>query len=337
MRRMWTTVALTLGALCVAPAVSQAATITLTDDAGAPVPLVNGLQVRNMAPDLTVTPAGSERYTLSVTGPNGAPAASPASCTTSTFPRTIEYSANGVYTVTLTTFTNTACTGGTTSTIAFSIAASVAVAPPTGAVLTRRPGSFVTIAYNVPFTPNPGVTLYQSFLAKGAVLGADGLTPVPGAKSLFPDTTKNVIPVRFESPGSYQIVARAQKGTAFSPWSAPIGVRVFAPFDFQGSPTFPDSRGPSYKLRVVLREKAAKGRVRIRIARGRSGGRFRSIGSARIRKGRFSKRFTLSRTGVYRLRYSYKGNALVAAGTVTQRVRITRRVFLPGATATSLD
>jgi hypothetical protein len=33
------------------------------------------------------------------------------------------------------------------------------------------------------------------------------------------------------------------------------------------------------------------------------------------------------RTGIYRLRYSYKGSSLVAGGRVTEQVRIRRRVF----------
>ena len=48
----------------------------------------------------------------------------------------------------------------------------------------------------------------------------------------------------------------------------------------------------------------------ISIARGKKRGKFRRIGKAKINsKGRFSKRFTVRRTGTYRLRYTYKGSS----------------------------
>ena len=66
----------------------------------------------------------------------------------------------------------------------------------------------------------------------------------------------------------------------------------------------------------------------ISVARGRKRGKFRRIGSAKINsKGRFVKKFRIRRTGVYRLRYSYRGSSLVAGGRVTEAIRIRRRIF----------
>ena len=66
--------------------------------------------------------------------------------------------------------------------------------------------------------------------------------------------------------------------------------------------------------------------VRVKESRGKKGGRYHSLGSAKISsKATFTKRFTLRRTGYYRLRFKYKGSATVAGGTVVSRVRITRR------------
>ena len=51
----------------------------------------------------------------------------------------------------------------------------------------------------------------------------------------------------------YLIVARAQRGQFFTPWSPAISVNAIAPFDLDHV-TFPDARGPSYKLRGQIRE-----------------------------------------------------------------------------------
>ena len=123
------------------------------------------------------------------------------------------------------------------------------------------------------------------------------------------------------------IVARVQKGAFFTPWSAPVFVAAVAPFDLVRT-SFPDARGPRYKVRGQIRELAARGKVTVSIASGRKKGKFHRVGKAKINsKGRFTKRFKVRRTGVYRLRYSYKGSSLVAAGRVTERVRIRRRIF----------
>jgi hypothetical protein len=74
-----------------------------------------------------------------------------------------------------------------------------------------------------------------------------------------------------------------------------------------------------------MNEKATSGQVSIAIARGSKGGRYRSLGSVKIRGQAISKRFRLTRSGTYRLRFKYKGNALVAPGFAVERIRITRR------------
>ena len=81
-------------------------------------------------------------------------------------------------------------------------------------------------------------------------------------------------------------------------------------------------------MRGQVRERAARGKVTVYIARGKKKGKFRKIGKAKINsKGRFTKRFTVQKTGVYRMRYTYKGSSLVAGGKVTEQIRIRRRIF----------
>ena len=62
--------------------------------------------------------------------------------------------------------------------------------------------------------------------------------------------------------------------------------------------TFPDSRGPRYKLRGQLRERVARGKVTIAIAKRWKKGKFRKLGSAKLNsKGRFTKKFRVSGYG----------------------------------------
>ena len=75
-----------------------------------------------------------------------------------------------------------------------------------------------------------------------------------------------------------------------------------APFDLS-SVSFPDSRGPSYQLRGIVREKAIAGsRVTVAAAKGKKGKRFRTLGKGKVNsEGVFKVRFRLSR-GTYRIR-----------------------------------
>ena len=315
------------------PAAAPAATVTITGDTGAPVTLNPGAPtgIRHMHPDLGVALAGTEKaFALTVAGPVAA-ASTPRSCATSSVPWGVDYQGNGTYTVTVTTYTNTTCTTGATATsYQVAINAGVALAAPAGPVLTRQPNSFVSNTLQVPVTLNPGALTHDLRVALGGVLAPDGSISGP-SKEVFADTATGTAAVRLDAPGTYLMVGRATgytgaAGQFFSPWSAPITIRAFAPFDFAGAPTFPDSRGPRYKMRVALREKSARGKVTIRIGRGNKG-KLRSIGKARIRRGVFKKSFTLHRTGVYRAQYVFKGSATTAPGTVKAKFRITRRFF----------
>jgi hypothetical protein len=108
-------------------------------------------------------------------------------------------------------------------------------------------------------------------------------------------------------------------------------IRAFAPFDLQRF-SWSDSRGPSYRFSATIRATGANGRVSIAIGRG-SKGKYRSLGSVKITKHRFSKRFKLSKIGKYRIRFKYKGNSTVAPGYEIHKFEITRRVVFRGAVA----
>jgi hypothetical protein len=329
---------LALAVFTAAPATASAApSVTVTGDDGNPAALnpTTPFGLRNM--DITVTvavPASDTRsYTAQIFAPDSVAATPASSCidprfSTSTrgFP---SYRGNGTYTVVLRYFAgNATCTGTATERrFQYTINAGTGVTPPPTRVLTRPANSLVTNNYDLGVALNPGAFGYEVRYARGGVVGPDGAISGPSSET-FVNTSTGLASVRFDKPGRYVIVARAKNGDFFTPWSAAAVVNAIAPFDIDRV-TFPDARGPRYKLRGRVRETAARGsRVTIYIARRWKGGKFRRLGRARVNsKGRFTKRFNQRGYGKYRLRYTFRGNNLVAAGRITQRVTIRRTVF----------
>jgi hypothetical protein len=125
-------------------------------------------------------------------------------------------------------------------------------------------------------------------------------------------------------PGTYTIVARARAFGNYTAWTPPVNFNLIAPFDIS-SRSFPDSRGPSYQVRATLGDAVAAGsRVTVAVAKGKKGKRFRTLGKPKINsKGQITLRFRLSR-GTYRMRYSFKGNSVMARGTIYETIRIKR-------------
>jgi hypothetical protein len=326
-----TAVAVAIAAALTMPAIAGAASVTITGDDGNPVALnpAAATSLRQMKAEVGVTlTAPEKRYTVSTAGPAG-PASTGYTCFSVPTTDRMNYQGNGTYTVTVTTYTDTDTTCNTnakTTTYQVAINAGVALAQPAGVLLTRQPNDLTPIEHQVPITTNPGALTDEIRYASGGVLGPDGSISGPSEQA-FVDPVSGAVKLRLTAPGDYVVVARAQAfSQAFTPWSAPIRFRAVAPFDFVIAPSCTDCRGPRYKLRGQLREKSARGKVKIKLARGNKGGRFRSIGKAKIRRGGvFTKKLTLNRTGVYRAKYIYKGSATTAPGTVTTKFQITRR------------
>ena len=328
--------ALVLSALLPASA-AAVPTVTVTGDAGNPIPLnaaaATGIRNMDVVADVTVPEADATFYTTQVLDQSGTAASSASPCRRTEFGPTwknfADYRGNGTYTVLVSYYgtTDSDCNGPARETrFQYAINAGIGVTGPPGRVLTRAPNSFATNAHALGVSLNPGASLYEVRYALAGVAGPDGAISGPSAET-FVDRATGLASFRFDKPGRYLIVARAKTDDFFTPWSAPVNVNAIAPFDIERV-TFPDARGPSYKLRGQVRERVARGRVTISWARGRKGGKFHRIGRAKINsKGRFTKRFRLRKTGVYRLRYSYKGSSLVAGGRVTEAIRIRRRIF----------
>ena len=318
-------------------------TVTVTGDDGNPIGLGATINIRNMNPQVAPTAiAAGDVYSISVTGPNGAPVAVPATCyeavDTPPSPRSVDYVGNGVYTVVLTQYATADrfCSGAPTkqTPLPFTITASTAVTSPPTPQLTRKPGSFVTNTIPLPIDLNPGALATDAFVALNVAANPDGSlpgTPTP----LFPDATTRTVGVRLDKgPGTYVIAARAKgytgsSGQFFSPWATQAAIRAFGPFDLK-SFRWTDSRGPSYRFHATIMETSATGKVNVAIGRGKKG-KYKSYGTAKIRKHAFSKRFRLS-TGKWRIRFKYKGNSTVAGGFEVRTFQITRHVFFRGAT-----
>lgn len=326
---------LALGLALALPAAAGAATATITNDVGKPTPLSAPTKIRNMSPIFGLAFDPSEkRYAVSITGPAGTVAAPVTACTATSLydPKRISYLGNGTYTAAVTTTTDAGdvdCASGQTSTFQFEIAALAAIAKPTGKLLTRRPGSTSLIGYGFPVGHNPGSEFTEVRYARGVRPQADGSLPGTPPGGLFP-VEQPKASLGFGVAGRYAIIVRPRVGQEVGPWSAPVYVTVLAPFDFAREPVFTDARGPVYKIRGTVREKAANGRkITISLARGAKGGKFTRLRTVTINQatGRFAFKLSARKRGRYRLRYAFGGTKRVAKGTVTQRIRIKRVVL----------
>lgn len=319
---------------------AQAAAVTVTGDDGNPVPLAQNAPagIRNMSPSIGVAfaPNQDTRYSVSYAAPDGVAAATAVNCFTTKVPvnRGLDYRGNGTYTVTVTNFTkaDTNCaTPTSTETYAVVIGGSVALAAPTRRHLIRSANSYSTRTLALPFAANPGATSFEIAYAKGGTIGADGGIAGP-IQTAYLNRTTGQVEFLLREPGTYVAVARASayagSGKFFTPWSAPVTIKAIVPFDLT-SLRFPDSRGPSYQMRGTLRDTNIRGKVSLAIARGKKGGKYRSLGKVKIsKKGTFTKRFTERRTGHYRIRIKYSGSSTAQSGTIVNRIRISRRYAL---------
>ena len=328
------TIAIAAGALV--PASASAIQLTITDDAGNPVPFNGEPAIRNMSPSVGIgfSPNEKANYSASFAGPDGVGTSAPIGCYSIASKRSPDYRGNGTYSVTIQKYGgsdyNCKTPVGSPQVYKYSINGSVSLgAPPAPRVLIRDANSFVTRPVVLPFAGNPGALGNEIRYALNGAVGPDGAIAGPSAEG-FVDSATGTVPLRITAPGRYVAVARAKgfsssTGQFFTPWTAPVTVDAVSPFDIESFRT-PDARGPSYRVRVQIRDRTARGRVSIAYARGRKGGRYRSLGSVKISsKATFSKRLTLRRSGSYRLRVRFKGSPTVAGGTVVSRFRITRR------------
>jgi hypothetical protein len=327
-------VAATAGLLAMsAQGALAASTATITGDAGAPVALTPGvpLTIRNMNVEAVaaVPLADAASYQSYVLDPAGAMVGD-TFCWSSL--RTVTndpfYRGNGTYTLVVQPYSDEDCTAADAKpqiTFQWIVAAGVAIAQPPGAGLTRPPGSFSDNLISLPFTGNPGASIYEVQYALNGQLNPDGSiagTPSSG----FVNTTTGNVEQRFDTPGVYTLVARAVRGSYMTPWSAPVHLTMVGPFDLTTS--FPDQRGPSYSVSGQVREKSARGKITVAIAKGKKGKHFRTLGHAKLSsKATFKLRFHVGKVGWYRLRYSYKGSATVARGAGYESIHITLRRF----------
>lgn len=320
------------------PGPASAATLAVTADDGTGVPVSPPPTLRSLAPKVIPQLApGEGNYSLTVTGPTGQDALEiPQRCRSASnaAPADVAYAGNGAYQVVLTAYgdrdfsCSNAPVGQASGGFAIDARTGVVIQPNQRVVLTRDPGSFVTKEVRLGFVGVAGADTFDIQYARAANLAPDG--SILAGRDAFLDRATGLFSVRADTPGVYSVVSRARTfGTpgGATPWSAPVQFRAFAPFDLQ-SLTFPDARGPSYRLTGDVREDRTRGRVSIAFARGWTGrARYRSAGRATLRTGaRFTKRFRLRRTGRYRVRFRFAGNSTTAPGTIVQRITIRRIV-----------
>lgn len=308
---------------------ADAATVTVTGDDGQPVGLSPTAPptIRNMAPQVGVTlPPGSGRYSVAVTDPANALAADAARCQDPAVATNVgvPYRGNGAYTVTVTNFGlgDTACVTpvGAPEVYRFTVAGAVTLQRRSPFVI-REPDSAARLPLALPIDLNPGAATTEVRFAKDASIRRDGAIRGRSGTGRV-DTTSGTAVLTFRTPGVYTVVARAERDGAATPWSRPVRIRAMAPFDL-GRVRFTDTTGPSFRIEGRVRDRNASGRVSVAIGIGPSGP-FQPIGgSSRIgRDGRFFANFRARAAGVYRLRFTYAGNRLVARGVYVRRFRV---------------
>jgi hypothetical protein len=318
-------------ALVGAASASAAATVTVTGDDGNPVAIAPGTAIRNMSTKIGIGfPTSDGHFNATFTGPDGVAVGTSMDCYTyDNWSRLPDYRGNGNYTITITNFAkaDTSCkTPVSTETFVYAVNASSAITPPAGPFLIRAPNSFATNTLSLPVQQNPGAIGYDVQYALGAVLNPDGsISGSPQAG--YVNSTTGTVDLSLRTPGTYTVVMRAKNGQYASPWSAPVTVQAIVPFDLDGI-SFPDSRGPKYSIKGIVRDKTIRGTVSLALARGTKGGKYKSIGKIHISsKSTFTKHFTQRRTGTYRLRVHYAGSAIAPAASVIYKIKITRRLF----------
>ncbi len=343
-RRALLTASLAVAALAGGPAGAAAYTVQVSGDDGKPVDVSGPLTIRNLNPNvaLNLTPA-TEHHGYTVTGPSGEQAAVPNSCAAGAGDtRPVSYFGNGVYTVHVTKYAassggscNTSAPQGTAD-VPFTISGGIGLTGPPKAVLTRDPGKPSTNRLTLPISLNPGAISNELFYGHNSAVNPDQSLAIPAGPVFANSSTATVDVPLDKGPGSYQLTGHAKgfnpAGDVFTPWAPVVQWQAFAPFDVKKL-GFPDRRGPSYRIRATFNETSVTGRVSIALARGATGGEYRSLGSAKVGRHSVSKRFRATKAGVYRLRFTYKGNATVAGGYAVDKIRITRQISFRGASA----
>lgn len=316
------------GLLLAFPPASHAATASVTNAEGADVQLTAPTTVATMAPTVKLAFGPTERrYSVRIAGPAGTDAVQPVACLNVSEYADLKptYQGNGTYTVAVTTTTDAgdlSCAAGQTITYQYGVAAGATVGAPRGGLLTRRGERALEHAFAV--TATAGTDVIELAVARGARPQADG--SLPRARTVSVSAERKSADITFDRPGRYAVVARPRRGDAAGPWSAPVYVDVSAPFDLAAAPAFKDASGPRYVVTGNVRPAVPRrSKIRVYVAQGKQGGKFRKLKTVRTRRGgRFKLRFRTEDTGNFRLQYRFGGTDRVARGRVTAAVRLVR-------------
>jgi len=306
-----------VAALSLPAAVAHAgvAGVTVTDAAGVEQTVSAALSVRTLTPTihLQLQPNATQSYAVSVIGPNSA-VAGEATCGLLQDGLPLSYRGNGVYNIVVQSYPTSSCSEqiGPTQTFSFTQASSVALTAPAAPVLLRDVNATGLRPITIPVRRVPGGTVEVRFAKDGALDGAGGI--LGGGIRAGIDGAGTAASFTAKEPGSYVAVARQSVDAFSTPWSAPAIVKLVAPFDL-AKLTYPDTGGPVYQVRGVVREPAVAGEtVTVMFARGASGGSFGAAREVTVQgDGSFVTRFK-AKSGPGRLKVSFRGNVLVTRG-----------------------
>lgn len=308
-----------------AAAPAGAATVTVAGDDGRPIAINPAAPpaIRNLRPAVGVTADPTTRFSVVVTGPAGKPAAGPIACQDAAQPAALQvpFRGNGAYAISVTTFAptdvNCAAPVGPAVSYPFTIAGKVVLGR-VGRFQLRDAGRPERKPLSLPVDVDPGSQTREIRFAPNGRLRRDGSLRGRSTQAPFANGAASLV---FPGPGTYTVVGRDAADGVETPWSDPLRIRVVAPFDL-GVVRFTDKTGPDFRLFAQIGEGgAASGVVSVAIARGN--GPFRPLGRARIDgRGAFGAKFRAGTAGLYRLRFSYRGNGLVTPGVFVKRLRV---------------
>lgn len=299
------------------------ASVGITDGSGKELTVSPALKVRTLEPTirLRLQPNATQSYAVSVTGPGGVAAAS-AACGQLADGLVVGYRGNGVYNVIVTSYFSSTCDdqAGPAQSYSYTQAATVGLTAPAAPVLLRDAGSTVYKPITVPVVRVAGGSVQVQYAKNGTVDPAGGI--LGGGTPGSTDATGTTATFVAREPGPYVVVARQAIEGFATPWSAPAIVTAMAPFDLK-TVQYPDTGGPVYQVRGVVREPAAaKGTVTVAIARGASGGSFKAAREVTVGSGgAFTARFKAT-SGTNRIRFSFRGNTFIARGEQIKRFSV---------------
>lgn len=297
-----------------AAATVSGASVTGTDGATVRMSDSTAATIRNLAPTVRVTPQPNsrQRFVLTASGPDGGPAGS-SGCIDEAGSLTVAYRGNGVYPVTVVSYSDAACSVavGDPQVFSYRQVADAQLTAPRAPFLIRDQGAKTPRVLTIAVRRSLGGAVEIRSVREGQPTPDGAFSGASDAGTASFDGSEARL--TFSRPGRYAVVARQSDNGFSTPWGPPAIVQAVAPFELS-SMKYPDRSGPMFKFRAIFRDAPVAGAsVSVEIGKGARGA-FRPAGTVAVQPdGSFSMQFQRS-PGSYRMRFFFTGDETVARG-----------------------